>query len=326
LYDIISVGCATVDVFIETASKKIRIMKKTHEHDVCYPIGSKILIDKLIHATGGGGTNTGVAFSRLGLATGWIGKLGSDLHSRHLKQELKKEDLDLISKSGKGELGYSVILIGLEKDRTILTYKGINNCLTMKDIKLKECIADWFYLTSMLGSSYKTQEKLARAAKKRGSRIVFNPSSYLAKQGIKKLNGIIKHCHVLILNYEEANLILGKKREKMDTLLKKLQKKVTIIVITQGKKGAQVYNGIFKYRMYTGAQKIVETTGAGDAFGAGFIAGLVRGKGIEESLRWGYGEATAVIAHIGAKDKLLKMRELQKMVKKQKIKITKVKL
>ena len=88
---------------------------------------------------------------------------------------------------------------------------------------------------------------------------------YLAKQGIRKLINIIKHCHVLILNYEEANALLGKKKEKMNKLLKALQKRVPIVVITQGKKGAQVYNGIFKYNMHPGPQKIVETTGAGDS-------------------------------------------------------------
>ena len=71
MYDIITVGGSTVDVFVKTSMKNVKIANLP-EHDVCYPVGSKILIDDLHFDTGGGGTNTAVAFARLGFRTGWL--------------------------------------------------------------------------------------------------------------------------------------------------------------------------------------------------------------------------------------------------------------
>ena len=129
MYDIITVGSATVDVFTKTRfSELIKIIDPKGETDLlAFPSGSKILIDELEFTIGGGGTNTAVALSRLGHRVAFLGKLGEGTNSEFIHKNLKKEKIDQLCAHGKGNAGYSVILDTIEHDRTILTYKGVND-------------------------------------------------------------------------------------------------------------------------------------------------------------------------------------------------------
>ncbi len=93
-YDVISVGSASIDVFIGSKSKDIE-MQKIHAHeDVCMPIGAKILLGKLYADVGGAGVNSSISFSRLGFKTGLLSKLGKDMHAEIILHRLKKEKVE----------------------------------------------------------------------------------------------------------------------------------------------------------------------------------------------------------------------------------------
>src|SRR4030042_2007761 len=132
--DVISIGSNTIDVFVYTdRSQSIFIKTKSDEESfICYPVGAKLLINDLHFFTGGGGTNSSVALSRLGLKTAYIGKVGNDINGLRILEELKKEKVDFlgpICHDSRKKTGYSVILDSLEKKRTVLSYKGANNYL-----------------------------------------------------------------------------------------------------------------------------------------------------------------------------------------------------
>ena len=310
MYDIITIGSATFDVFVRTNKAATRFALMKSEHDVCYPIGGKVLIDELHFDTGGAGTNTAVAFSRLGLRTAYLGKLGTDINSQHILSLLHKEKVTFLGNTAHGMTGYSVILIGLEKDRTILAYKGINDDLKKTDIPFPELKTRWLYFGSMLGTSFKTLCTLAQFARKHHIPYAFNPSTYLARQGFKTLKPIIHGCHVLILNKEEAQLVAPQKNIK--ALLTTLQKHARTVVITQGKEGAYSYDG--KEYLYIKPRKttVIETTGAGDAFASGVVFGISQHKPLRHALSIGLAEAESVIQHIGAKNKLLTLTEIER--------------
>jgi ribokinase len=325
MYDIVTLGSATVDVFVKT--RKPQIVKHQQHEDVCYAIGEKVLVDDLHVDTGGGGTNTAVAFSRLGLKTGWVGKLGRDLNAKTVLDEMRRENVDVLVSRGDGSAdrgrrasadtvsrrmtGYSVILTGLEHDRTILAYKGVNDQLSANDVPWKKLNTKWLYLSAMLGKSFDSLVKAAQFAKKNNIKYAFNASMYLAKQGVKALKPIIEGCDVLVLNREEAQALLGT-QEKCRDMLPELQKYAKITVITDGPKPAHAYNGIDHYEITPPDIKVVETTGAGDAFASGFVAGLMVKKDIAAALQWAMAESCAVIQHIGAKQKLLKRKEIER--------------
>ena len=90
MYDVITVGSATVDAFVDTENKLFIGKKRIH-----VPFGSKLLIKDLRFDIGGGGTNCAVAFSRLGLKTGYVGKIGVGTNSQRIVNLLKKEKISL---------------------------------------------------------------------------------------------------------------------------------------------------------------------------------------------------------------------------------------
>tara|TARA_Y100000310_G_scaffold338638_2_gene428838 strand:- start:2385 stop:3287 length:903 start_codon:yes stop_codon:yes gene_type:complete len=298
--DIITFGSAVVDVYVD-----VSVSEKGKE--LCLPLGDKILIDKINFTTGGGGTNTAVAFSRLGLKAGFAGKIGDGRNAEIVLNDLKKDNVEFLGVQGKEETGYSIVLGGKKGSRTILTYKGINNSLKIKDLNLGKLKSKWFYFSSLMGDSFKTQEKLVSWAYKKGIRIAFNPSQYQAKLGAGKLRGILGKTDVLILNKKEARFLV--KKGDLLSGLRALGPK--IVCITEGKKGNVVYDGIKKYSGKVKKVKVVERTGAGDAFASGFVAGLIKGKKIEDSIKIGTANAESVIQKPGAKGGLLNWREIK---------------
>ncbi|MEM4268118.1 MAG: carbohydrate kinase family protein [Candidatus Woesearchaeota archaeon] len=316
MFDIITVGSATVDVFAHTESELIKIKSIEGEEElIAYPSGSKILIKNIDFQTGGGGTNTAVGFARLGLKTAFIGRLGRDSNAKLVLSELKKEKVTFLGQQGNGFTGYSIVLDSIEEDRTILAFKGENNNLGFP--KKERLLTRWFYFSSMVDKSFKTQESISMFAKKRGIKIAFNPSSYLTKMGLSYIKKILENCTVVVMNKEEAEMLFGKK--SIDNMLMLLIKKGPVIsVITDGKNGVYACDGKRFYFQQANKVKVAETTGAGDAFASGFVSGMILKNDIKFAMNLGMANATSVVMHIGAKNKLLKLSEAMRAIKKNK--------
>lgn len=296
MFDVITFGSGVIDIFVFTEAKEINSF-------VCYKEGSKILVDKLKFDIGGGGTNTAVAFSRLGLKTGYIGKVGNDENGKHILDMLKKEKVSFLGKQEKGVTGCSIILDSRGNDRTILAYKGINDEIKFSDLKLGNIKTKWIYYSALLGDSFRTQKKLAEELVEKGVKLAFNPSQYLIKK--ENLLPLLKLATVLVLNKEEAGMLT----KESDLLLGLHKLGPKVVVITDKDKKVWCYDGKKKYSILPhSSMKVVERTGAGDAFASGFVAGIVTGKSIEESLELGLKESESVLRYFGAKEKLLRMR------------------
>jgi ribokinase len=323
IYDVITVGSATIDVFAKTESELIKIKTREHEDElIAYPAGSKILIERLDFQTGGGGTNTAVSFARLGLKTAFLGKIGKDCNGGTVISELRKEKVEFIGVTSREQTGYSIVLNSIEEDRTILTFKGANNCLGFNEINKGKLKAKWFYFSSMVDKSYKTLEKIAMYAKKNNIKVAFNPSSYLTKNGTAFLASLVRNTDLLVLNREEAEMLVGNR--PAEELLKELSALgPSIVAITDGKNGVYALehgeNGKHKIYYLPGNKvKVVETTGAGDAFASGFLAGLILKNDTRFALNLGIANATSVVMHLGAKNRLLTLSEAKRMIAKNK--------
>lgn len=296
-FDVITFGSAVKDVFVATDLAE-------KGNFIAYPIGSKILIEELRYDIGGGGTNTAVAFSRLGFKTGYVGKLGKDFNGYDILNLLNKEKVTFLGAIEKnGITGFSIILDSKENDRTVLTYKGINDTIHFKDIRLNKPNTDWLYCSSMVGKSLDTQISLARKMKLKGVKIAYNPSSYSTKNK-ESIEPLLMMADILILNKEEAGMLT-----RRDDLLRGLHD-ITggTIVITDKDKRIRAYDGRKKYFLMPNRRvKVKERTGAGDAFASGFVAGQMAGRDINFSLKLGLMESESVIKYFGAKNNLLRM-------------------
>ncbi len=307
-YNIITVGSAVMDVFLDT---------DVHEHgkEMCYTIGAKIKVKNLKFSTGGGGTNTAVAFSKLGLKTGYVGKLGKDENSEVILRELKKDKVDflgVVDKKGEEHTGYSVILDSKEHDRTILTYKGINDKLKFSELGKEIFNTKWFYLSSADGDFLNAQEEIVEKAVKRGIKIAYNTSLYQVKEDSLKLKKILKSVNIFILNKEEAEALVGSGGNILDKI-RKLGP--GIVCITDGARGSEVYGGDKLLKMGVHKVKVVETTGAGDAFASGFVFGMIKFNDIGKAAKIGTMNAENVIQHKGAKVGLMSWNDLKKKLR-----------
>lgn len=315
MYDIITVGSSVIDIFVKTHASARHILKHAREHDVCLPIGAKVLVDDIHVFTGGGGTNTAVAFARLGFKTAWHGTVGTDDNAATILKELRNEHVTPLARPIRGRTGLSVILTGLEHDRTILAYKGVNDKLA--DARIPR--TRWLYCGSMLGMSWSTVLRIIHHARAQGTRIAFNPSTYLARQGLRKLWPVLNGLDVLVLNKEEARALLHKPTASTRELLRKLSLIVRTPVITDGPNGASTTEGEFLYSLKPKPFRVVESTGAGDAFAAGFVAGQLLGYNLLDCLKLGQAEAAGVLAAVGAKNVLLSRSAALKQAKRERV-------
>ncbi|MAH07581.1 carbohydrate kinase family protein [Candidatus Pacearchaeota archaeon] len=286
MFDVVTVGSNVVDVFVDT---NIHEKKKA----LNYPVGSKLLIKDIRFDIGGGGTNTGVAFARLGLRTGYAGKVGKDNNGKEILALLRNEKVKFLGKQ-EGKSDVSIILDSKEHGRTVLTKKVLNNTLRLKNVKKFK--TKWLYYSTMMGESFETQLELARKTK---AKIAFNPTEYLIKR--VNLKPLLKHVKILILNKEESKM-LANNVEKLRELGPE------IICITDKDKEIQCYNGIKNYKIKPHKIKVVERTGAGDAFAATLVGCIIKGVSMNKSLELAVKNSESVIRHIGAKNKLLRWR------------------
>ena len=267
------------------------------------PAGAKILINDFNSDVGGGGTNTAVAFSRLGLKTGYLGVIGEDRNGDMVLECLRKEKVKFLGKR-KGINGVSVIIDSKKLDRTVLTYKAANNNLSSyPKIKTK-----WMYFSAMLGKSLETQVKLAKELTSKGLvKIAFNPSSYLIEKKPKSLRVLLKLSTILVLNKEEGRMLV-----KKGDLLEGLRRLgPQIVVVTNKDKEIEAYDGRLKYKLKPHKVKVVERRGAGDAFASTFVAGIIKNETIETSLKMALKNSESVLKYFGAKNNLLRWKDVK---------------
>jgi ribokinase len=317
VFDVVTVGSATVDAFVRTGNK---LFGKAHRNNcVMVPFGSKILVDDLRFEIGGGGTNTAVALSRLGLKAAYLGSVGVGNNSSMVLGLLKKEKVDTsLVQSGEGRTGFSVILDASGHDRTILTFKGNNDKLDFSRIPKQRLKAKWFYFSAMLNKSFETQKKLAAFAAKNSIKIAYNPSSYLAKKGAGYIRPILQKTELLVLNREEAAYLVGK--QGINRMLKRLLKLgPKIVAVTDGARNAYVADGRKVYWTNPPNIHVVESTGAGDAFASTLLAMVMKNKTLDFALAAAVANSQSVISHYGPKNILLPYSELARKARAYKV-------
>jgi len=329
MFDVITIGSAAKDIFLRGIdfasinSKKFKTGK-----GICLGLASKNNVLEADLFNGGSAVNTAVTFARQGLKTGAIFRIGDDLFGKEILEFLKKEKVNVrfSQKDKKEKTAFSVIFLDKNGERTILDYKGVGKNINEKEIPWSKIQTKWFYVGT-LGGNKKLLEKILAFLKESKIKIAGNPS--LADLKILKANPkLLKNYDVFILNQEEASYLTGISYQKEKEIFKKLDELVDgIVVMTKGVKGVSLSDGKNIYRALIFPQKAFDRTGAGDAFGSGFVAGLIRFQDsrfkIQESIRLAMANATSVVEKLGANTGVLTKNEFLKTKRFRKIKITK---
>jgi len=315
MFDVITFGSATRDLFLQTKDFKIIKHKEfITRKGLCVGLGSKFHLDELVFATGGGGTNVAATFAKQGLKTAYIGKVGKDSGGSIIKKELKKLGVqNFIKEDENKKTAYSIILSTGLKGRSILIYTGACYFLKKTEIPFDKLKAKWIYIAGLSGEYSKLLLPIVNFAKKNNFKIALNPGRFQLKLGLYGLKNVLSAVDVLFLNQEEAARLTGLPYKKEKAIFKKLDQTVKgITVMTKGPKGVIVSNGKFLYKAGIFKEKEhLDRTGAGDAFGSGFIAGLLKTSKIEEAIRLGSANGSSIVEHFGAKSGILDEKEFE---------------
>jgi sugar/nucleoside kinase (ribokinase family) len=302
---IISVGAAVQDVFLSHSDEFAPVSDKAaHEQFMRLELGSKADVNNITFSTGGGATNAAVTFARQGLHAVFMGTVGHDPAGLAVLDDLDKEGVDTshISYNEKLSTGYSVLLLAPSGERTILTYRGASTHYQSKNFDLDGIEADWLYVSSMAGS-FEVLDKLFTQARSKGIKIMFNPGKgELAHPD--KLRTLLEDVEVLSVNKEEMQtLVEGQTSEE---LVIHGHNYVPVVIVSDGPKGVVASDGktIVKAGMYQDV-KVIDRTGAGDAFGSGFLSQWSQGKSLADSVVFASANSTSVVQHIGAKTGIL---------------------
>ena len=268
-------------------------------------LGTKVDIDKIKFGTGGGATNAATTFARYGHESIFMGCISNDPAGQAIINSLDDEGIDssYVTYLNRLQTGYSVVLLAPNGERTILTCRGASahfDALNPDD--LDTVYPDWVYVTTFRGDMDALDQFFTKA-KSLGAKIMFNPGN-LELQHVRKLLGLLSDVDVLLVNKSEAQKIVEGKI--LTELLAKIKNYVPNVIITDGNQGAIATDGKEVYRagLYEDV-KIKDSTGAGDAFGSGFLAAYADGKSFKDSLVFASANSTSVVQHVGSKDGIL---------------------
>ena len=211
MFDVITIGSATMDVFVESDDAKIvsvnSISKKSEF--MSYPYGSKIEITDFTSQVGGGGVNTACNFANLGFKTSAIFKIGNDIYSKGILNFFKSNNVDLsnIIQDESISTGFSIILVSFQGDRTVLAHRGANGKIKKSDINFEAVKqAKLLYIAPLNGESTKVLDDIVSFANENGVKICFNAGTSSIKKGFGYMKKILENANIVVMNKDEASM------------------------------------------------------------------------------------------------------------------------
>ncbi len=312
-FDVITIGSAARDVFLNTPEfQDLKNPDMPAGEAICFPLGEKLEIKKIVLTTGGSGTNHAVTFARQGFKTACISIVGTDSIAAEILSELEKEGIntDMIQKHGDDCTAYSTILVQDGGERTILSYKGEGQHFSAAEVSFDGIEADWVLIGS-LGGHIELFQKAVEWAVSHNVKIATNPGTKELALGLDTLKPLLKQCALVSMNREEAAQLLGLTHENEDEIFKGMDEVVDgLFVMTKGHEGVTVSDGSHIYSAGVPDSPVVERTGAGDAFVSGFVAEYARSGDVAKAIQLATANSSSVVTQYGAKEGILKKGDM----------------
>ena len=287
--------------------KIYRVPKIAHEEEETFVLDVE-------ETAGGSAANTIVGLARLGLKTGFIGKVATDHEGQLLLDDFKREGVntDGIVLSKYGSSGTVAAYVDKKGERALYVHPSVNDALFYGEIDLEyACKSRFVHLTSVDRKPFQAQKRLVKELP--DIEVSFDPGEIYARKGLKAIKPIIRRSSVVLPSEGELKMLTGKSwKEGARTLLKE---GAGIVAVKLGERGCYVTDGKEAHLIEPFKVKVIDTTGAGDAFCAGFIYGLVKGKDLYQCGRLGNFVASRCITQVGARGGLPRLNEVEAILK-----------
>jgi sugar/nucleoside kinase (ribokinase family) len=322
-YDVLGIGNAIFDVLVKTdeAFLSAHGMTKGGMALIDEPRAASIYRDMgpATEMSGGSAANTIVGVASFGARAAYVGKVKDDQIGQLYTHDIRAAGVafDTGPASGGPATGCCYILVTDDGERTMNTYLGAAQDLTPADIDASQIAASkMVYLEGYLWdpkSAKKAFVKASTIAHDAGREVALTLSDAFCVDRYRgEFLDLMRNGTVDLIFANEAELHSLYQTSDFDTALKQLRDDAKLGVVTRSEKGCVVasQDGVIAVPAFP-IDKIVDTTGAGDLFAAGFLFGLVRGAGYENAGRLGALAAAEVIQHIGARPQV-SLKELAK--------------
>ena len=282
--DVVGFGALNIDIICKVDFNDFSFIEKGSERKIRKGELSflKNTIEKkakfVVKSGGGSAANTIYALSKMGFCCGFVGKVGKDKEGDFILKELEEAKVDTSEIKREGKTGICFILVDERGERSVLVLPGVNDTLTPDEVNLdyiKE--AKILHATSFVGdTSYITQKN---AILKSENILSFDPGEPHASRGWEELSPIIKKTYFFFSTEKEIKLLTGKNFEEGCARLRDWGAKV--VICKMGDKGSFLKSE--KGEIFIPARKVksIDTTGAGDVYAAGFLAGFLRGLSLK---------------------------------------------
>jgi ribokinase len=300
-FDVVGFGALNVDKLF----KVNRIAAKEEES----------FITDFAETCGGSAANTVVGLARLGCKVGFVGKVAWDREGKMLLEEFRKEGVDTkgVAVAKQGRSGTVMGFVDENGERALYIDPGVNDQVEFNE-KNKTYVSQtrFLHLTSFVGEeSFETQKKTLEAIPE-DVMVSFDPGALYARKGLTALRSIVEKSFVLMPNEGELELLTGMAdyRKGAEAMLKR---GVKVVAVKLGSRGCYVTDGRRSHNVEAFKVSVVDTTGAGDAFCAGFLYGLIKHKSLEECGRIGNFVASRCTTRMGARVGLPTLKDLTKL-------------
>lgn len=318
MFNLLTIGDAVVDnhIILDEAEVECSVDKKTCR--LCLDYAAKVPVKESFQNIGGNAVNTAIGASKLGLNTAILTDLGKDANGKTVISELKKYKVDtkLAKLNPQNETRFAIVL----------NYKGERTILSSHKKKIYSWPktlpeTDWIYFTSMSDGFETLQKNLLAHLKKHPTvRLAYNPGSFQLKNSLNNVLETIKKSDLLIVNLQEAEIILNTTLQKEKSITTVIHKLLSLgakeVVITDADKGAYAGSVEEVWYMPSFPVQVIAKTGAGDAFSSGYISAKQYDHDLKTSLIWGIANSCSVISGFGSHAKLLEKTNINNYIKK----------
>ncbi len=312
MYDVVGIGNAIIDVLAKVGDGFLteRGLPKGTMCLVDAPKAGEIYNDILPEreVSGGSAANTVAGLASLGADCAFIGKIHDDEMGQKFQRDIGRAGIDMFTSPllDGPFTGRSIVLVTPDAERSMFTYLGASKKLSAADIDENTIkAAKITFIEGYLWDEDNAKEAVLKAceiAHKYGRQVAFTLSdkSYLAKFRTELLDLIKNHIDILFGNEEELKSLFN--HDDFYECLDMVKPLVEIAAITRNAKGSVVVNG--RIKIFIEAEEIsdvVDTTGAGDMYAAGFLYGMSRGRSLGTCAMIGGIAASEIIGHYGAR-------------------------
>ncbi len=311
-YDVVGIGNAIVDVLAKVGDRFLseRDLPKSCMTLLNAQDAGKIYADIVPEreVSGGSAANTVAGLASLGGAPAFIGKVHDDELGQEFTRDIGAAGVDFFTAPlNEGPVtGRSIVLVTPDAMRSMFTYLGANTHLSVDDVD--ENIIKSSRITYLEGyifdyeQGFDIAEKAAKIAKDNGRQVAFSLSDVSCVNGkqAKFIEFIKNYVDILFANDAEIRALFSK--DDFYECLDLIKPMVDIAAITRGAKGSVIVNGRTKtFVEAETVENVVDTTGAGDLYAAGFLFGLTKGRSLGTCAMIGSIAAAEIITHYGAR-------------------------